>query len=103
MQFYLTLRDKEKHQERRKRNLRVPSTATKQKFPDDVIHCYQEQNAGMYSDTPVLFIRTYFIAVINNIEFLLCEFVISKGTLGRLGNAFTSMRTRVANGTSFMG
>ncbi|KRZ82439.1 hypothetical protein T08_1791 [Trichinella sp. T8] len=102
MQFFLTLRDKEKHQNRRKRNLRVPLAATKQ-FSDDVIHCYEEQNAGMYSDIPVLFIRTYFIAVINNIEFLLCEFVISKGTLGRLGNAFTSMRTRVANGTSFMG
>ncbi|KRZ95317.1 hypothetical protein T08_9092 [Trichinella sp. T8] len=44
-----------------------------------------------------LFYLTYFIAVLHNIEFLLCKFVISKATLGRLGNAFTSMRTRVAN------
>ncbi|KRY06851.1 hypothetical protein T12_2304 [Trichinella patagoniensis] len=35
MQFFLTLRDKEKHQNRRKRNLRVASAATKQKFSDD--------------------------------------------------------------------
>ncbi|KRZ47644.1 hypothetical protein T02_5014 [Trichinella nativa] len=55
MQFLLTLRDKEKHQNRRKRNLTVPSAATKRKFSDDVIHCYEEQNAGMYSDIPVLF------------------------------------------------
>ncbi|KRY45131.1 hypothetical protein T03_8418 [Trichinella britovi] len=54
MQFFLTLRVKEKHQNRRKRNLRVPLAATKQ-FSDDVIHCYEEQNAGMYSDIPVLF------------------------------------------------
>ncbi|XP_003381126.1 conserved hypothetical protein [Trichinella spiralis] len=89
MQFFLTLRDKKK-QNRRKRNLRVPSAATKQIFSDDD---YEEQNAGMYSD---LFCLTYFIAVISN-SFLL--FVISKGTLGRIGNAFTSVRTRVANGT----
>ncbi|XP_003380339.1 conserved hypothetical protein [Trichinella spiralis] len=55
MPFFLTLRDKEKHQNRRNRNLRVPSAATKQKFSDDVIHCYQEQNAEMYSDMFSLF------------------------------------------------
>ncbi|XP_003380295.1 putative bromodomain protein [Trichinella spiralis] len=69
MQFFLTLHDKEKHQNRRNRNFKVPSAATKQKFSDDnVIHCYQEQNAGMYSD---LFSLFNIFHCCHNIKFLL--------------------------------